>query len=243
MANHPARRSLSEILIHLQRLTNHRLSLVDQPEDLLQAFSTRVVLLDSIHRLLVDDALATSVANRSYEHVNGFDKIVLLETSNHQLKLRLHIWWPLRTENKRRFDAHNHCWDFWSLPLTGQFTNEMFEVGGDGRRMRHLAYSPRGGRAHFELRDLGIQSLRRVQCCTVLHNNTYFLNAHVIHRFYPVGKTVASTLVLQGPKIRAETDVFTPEQQTMRSTSVSSPSMSVDQLRVKIERYLLVTAQ
>lgn len=210
---------------------------VPHPAELLERVSTPCILARTLRRLLADDEVITEVALRSYEHANGFDKIVLVETTEPRVKLRLHIWWPESSAGEGQYDAHNHCWDFWSMPLTGQFVHEKYEISDHGRIKSHYAYTPRGERAYFELRSIGERPLVRFEDSIILPREPYFLAAGVIHRFYCVRNVMASSLVIQGPKIREGADIFVSKGPTL-PTVVESPSLSIEQLRTKISLYL-----
>src|SRR5688572_21463814 len=75
-------------------------------------------LRDLIGAILGDPIQLEQVASRSYVHANGFDKLVLLGSCAPIYKLRLHIWWPGRSEPELD-NVHNHRWDFSSSVVTG----------------------------------------------------------------------------------------------------------------------------
>lgn len=96
--------------------------------------------------LLKDDILLEKIANRSYTHALGFDKIVLMDLSkdihsyNHHVnkdgdnikpwktQLRLHIWNPQKTGGLPIVESlHEHSFDFISTIITGHLENQQFD--------------------------------------------------------------------------------------------------------------------
>jgi len=91
-------------------------------------------LVKMINEILTDDDLLSRIAERSYTHALGFDKIVLMDLSkdceeiDNKVQLRFHIW-----DNKN--DAlsvleamHEHSFNFISLVLTGKLENQCFDM-------------------------------------------------------------------------------------------------------------------
>jgi hypothetical protein len=86
-----------------------------------------------VREVLSDPELLDTIANRSYTHALGFDKIVLMDLSKdvaniHQkTQLRLHIWNPENTGALPIVEAlHEHSFDFVSTVLTGHLENQQF---------------------------------------------------------------------------------------------------------------------
>jgi len=91
---------------------------------------------DVIHLIkdvLNNPELLQKVANRSYTHALGFDKIVLMDLRKdspnvlQKTQLRLHIWNPENTGALPIVEAlHEHSFDFVSTVLTGHLENQQF---------------------------------------------------------------------------------------------------------------------
>jgi hypothetical protein len=86
-----------------------------------------------IHDVLNNPELLHKVANRSYTHALGFDKIVLMDLRkdspdiSQKTQLRLHIWNPENTGALPIVEAlHEHSFDFVSTVLTGHLENQQF---------------------------------------------------------------------------------------------------------------------
>jgi len=85
-----------------------------------------------IQSLLSDPLMLQEIAKRSYSHVMGFSKIVLLEgPSERDYKVRLHIWWPKPNIYGKKLveeDKHVHKWDFVSRMITGSFEDQLYTL-------------------------------------------------------------------------------------------------------------------
>jgi hypothetical protein len=86
-----------------------------------------------INDVLDNPDLLQKVANRSYTHALGFDKIVLMDLRkdspnvSQKTQLRLHIWNPENTGALPIVEAlHEHSFDFVSTVLTGHLENQQF---------------------------------------------------------------------------------------------------------------------
>lgn len=86
-----------------------------------------------INDVLNNPELLHKVANRSYTHALGFDKIVLMDLRkdvpdiSQKTQLRLHIWNPENTGALPIVEAlHEHSFDFVSTVLTGHLENQQF---------------------------------------------------------------------------------------------------------------------
>lgn len=77
-------------------------------------------LIELLADIMADDTKLAEIGQRSFRHVNGFDKIVLCEDRDQGWKLRLHIWWPGATSIE---GLHDHRWNFASHMITGMYYN------------------------------------------------------------------------------------------------------------------------
>lgn len=94
-----------------------------------------------IQDVLNNPELLHKVANRSYTHALGFDKIVLMDLRKdvpnitQKTQLRLHIWNPENTGALPIVEAlHEHSFDFVSTVLTGHLENQQFLLSPISKR-------------------------------------------------------------------------------------------------------------
>ncbi len=145
------------------------------------------------------DAL-DAVAQRSYSHPNGFQKIVLLPSCYPSAELRLHIWnsW-IRDEDCK---IHNHAWNFSSLVLCGALENVTYEVGEGSalRAYRVEALSSANGwaSANYTISDAGNIPASESLRVTMAEGTYYRQRAEVFHRVAP-RTAFCATLVAQEP--------------------------------------------
>src|SRR3712207_3875044 len=72
------------------------------------------------------ERLYEKMSEESYKHSNGFDKISLPRVPSSPIRLRLHIWHPIRHEGSPTpGDAHNHRWPLASRTLVGDLRNDL----------------------------------------------------------------------------------------------------------------------
>tara|TARA_Y100001960_G_scaffold334195_1_gene447108 strand:+ start:10340 stop:11314 length:975 start_codon:yes stop_codon:yes gene_type:complete len=102
---------------------------MDYFKNLIDKKTLRIVLKE----ILNDDYLLEKIANRSYTHALGFDKIVLIDLQKdldikNKVQLRFHIW-DNKNEALSVLEAmHEHSFNFISLVLTGKLENQCFDM-------------------------------------------------------------------------------------------------------------------
>jgi hypothetical protein len=97
--------------------------------DSLEPISTNEAVQEMLRSVLSDDSALAEIALRSYTHINGFDKFVLIVSKNY--KLRLHIWWPEHAV-KHMEHVHDHPWDFSSRILLGSLRFQTISINDYG---------------------------------------------------------------------------------------------------------------
>lgn len=195
-------------------------------------------LLESI---LVSPGRVEDVASKSYEHVNGFDKLVLSASPKH--KLRLHIWWPISEElaqRKEGFRVHNHRWDFSSVILNGRFRSQKFQVSGDehGYFMNEYKYFSPEEREYFKMEMVGTTCLTIV-FDGVMHAGDYYSLSHVVpHRVTSDRSQLTATLILQGPIAKTWTNVYA-DKVIENAGKVSARRLAAKDIVAKLESFLI----
>lgn len=101
--------------------------------DMVGSIFEKESVIQIITDVLNNPELLQKVANRSYTHALGFDKIVLMDLRKdvpnvaQKTQLRLHIWNPENTGALPIVEAlHEHSFDFVSTVLTGHLENQQF---------------------------------------------------------------------------------------------------------------------
>lgn len=100
----------------------------------IQTHINKKVVINVLKDILDNPSLLIKIANRSYTHALGFDKIVLMdfakdfEQNYHKAQLRLHIWDPQKINAALPIveSLHEHSFDFISTILSGHLENQQF---------------------------------------------------------------------------------------------------------------------
>lgn len=192
-----------------------------------------------IKEILQNESLLKTIAERSYEHVNHFDKIVLINNPDPQgFRLTLHLW--NYNYDKKILDEeliHNHRFSFWSHIYRGTLLSENFEetpyFSIEKKNFKKFIYTPsKTGNIHTCSFEKNVQLTKigdtRVEC-----GETYYLDFKTIHRvILPRDKNLC-TFVLRGPRERDHTNTyntFYPD----RGIESSVPMMKSSQLKQKL---------
>ena len=164
-----------------------------------------------IKKVIASDDWLEAIAKRSYYHVNGFDKLILLQEDNYSL--RVHIWWQ---ENRKetREDVHNHRWDFISGVLVGTSVQELFSLSSKEEKgafeVSHYRYTPQ--RAHknfrYQMKNLGPVFLCNKGKKHISSGQVYALKRSELHRVICDYKETTATLVFYTAPYGEGSDVY-----------------------------------
>jgi hypothetical protein len=169
----------------------------------------------SLHLLVREIASSPSLieiaAGGSYEHPNGFQKLLLFSCED-GVKLLLHTWSSDSMGHATAADhAHNHRWPFATLVLKGAYRFECFSAasGRNGSHYRYRYLAPETGGA-FRLVAAGRAMLEPTLSFDLQPGATCWSDSKTIHRVVPLDLPL-QTLFLQGPRDQLETTVVSPE--------------------------------
>jgi hypothetical protein len=189
-----------------------------------------------IRAILRHRDLLAAVAERSYRHPNGFDKIVLAVGTAPKWKLRVHYWhdWSSQTMDP---NIHNHRWNFASEVPLGSLEATYYDVaineGGPLNAYRY--YSPEGG-SSFAFLPAGRATAVVTSVDTYRAGDSYTLAYDSFHRVR-VTQLPAATLVLQGPVRRGHTLVLRDDSPPAATKLIRLRSQ---ELAVVLEHLLLI---
>ncbi|SOD84169.1 hypothetical protein SAMN06272765_1545 [Streptomyces sp. Ag109_G2-15] len=150
-------------------------------------------------------------ASRSYGHVLGFQKLLLIDDGPGQ-KLRAHVWQPISDSAGREQDIHNHRSPIASCVVRGRLSMELYEPSADGG-IDIAAYqeSLSVRDADWMLAPRGPARLRLAHTAHYARGASYALAAHTLHRAWCGAAEGAVTLLLEtGSERLAHTDVYSP---------------------------------
>lgn len=163
---------------------------------LLNDISREDCLIDILEDIFKSSSLLELIASRSYDHSNGFYKIVLY--SSEKCKLRLHIWYPSKI-NSATENVHYHRWRFTSKILIGEYEVFDYELNSEGTPMNSYYYFPRSGKDEYSLVRVGIDNVTLVNTRILTRNSFLVSLPKELHRVIPNRNIYTASLLIQGP--------------------------------------------
>ena len=149
-------------------------------------------LIQAFDEVLNDETSLANTLLESYEHPNGFIKLVLARDHKSEAAVRVHFWQDV----SQGTDIHDHFWDMRSKILFGTFLSKTFETEGSlSGTLYHLRRAKMGDHGIDRVGSLRFQEVgsQRLQS-----GDSHYLAAGALHSFAAV-KAPSATLVLQGP--------------------------------------------
>ncbi len=168
-------------------------------------------LISFLCDILNSEKLVRNIADKSYMHSNGFDKIVLVDNFNDGCKLRLHVWWPYSDAGgylSQESDIHNHRWDFMSKVMLGTLHVKEFVVSSSGVNMSEYRYVSPGTKNNIELSYIGKARVKMVAASKLKVPALYLQKNNTLHQVVADRKKMVATLVVQGPVLKNYTNVY-----------------------------------
>lgn len=179
------------------------------------------------------DAFERIVAD-SYQHDNGFVKMLLAKPDGIPFRLRLHIWpaVPMVEQN-----VHDHRFDFWSFVMCGKLTNIEWAIQDEGTLMGHYIYSSRQGADTYELHWSGVQSLTRARQITLDTGSAYCVDKSILHTISTHGDNALTIFIEDRRFLKDHANVYSMRYEN-RNVRLSSPSMSLDAYKRAVSDFL-----
>ncbi|MCC8399086.1 MAG: hypothetical protein LN563_00630 [Rickettsia endosymbiont of Platyusa sonomae] len=234
--------NLQVIEKELQELSRdvHREEIIKSNLEYVKSLANRNIPTLLIKEILSNNDLLKTVAERSYEHVNHFDKIVLVDNNDpNSFRLTLHSWnCNYGKEIEYEELIHNHRFSFWSHIYRGTLLSESFVeatvLSVERKLFNRYIYTPSTtGNIHTCTFDKKSQLIKLESVC-VTQGETYYLNFNTTHRvILPKSGINLCTFVLRGPREREYTNTyntFYPD----RGIASSVPMMTISQLQDKL---------
>jgi hypothetical protein len=139
----------------------------------------------------------TKIAENSYQHDNGFFKIVLQDNDGFGRKVRLHIF-PKNAEIHAAENFHNHRWEFTSNILVGQIRNDnaTFERADNGKFTKWNYVKQKDGTFSL-LPTTETWNQITINSNVYISGDSYQIKTGTIHRIIPSGKFTATLVHTQ----------------------------------------------
>lgn len=177
------------IMIHEEMALSCVVSLLNDPG----------ILGSLLHKITTDPFLNNRMLDESYYHLNGFDKIVLINRSN--FKIRLHNFLP-RPEKRPMENIHDHRWNFASAMLKGSFKTDLFTNGvkQDLKTQSYTYYSDKLN-DKYETVYNGEVFLEKLKTLKISQGDNYFIPSDALHRINGMNADGTVTIIVTGPPI------------------------------------------
>ena len=153
------------------------------------------------------------LADASYLHANGFEKLVCGTAAPESPKIRLHVWPSMANDAQ----THDHGWSFYSHILLGSISSTEYEVGMEpGSHSIYRVPNLRAREAGVNLKCMQRNvSLRALSERNLTSGEGYGLTSNKLHRVVASRTSGAVTLVLQSYHTQAYSHVALPQGQAI----------------------------
>ena len=163
-----------------------------------QQFS-KAQLLTLLTAILQDEQSLAEISARSYQHGNGFLKVVLLDC---EYKLRLHIWFAGQSCEE---NIHDHRWSFSSLIITGALTSEIWTDADAGQDFQEYEYHAATATSTPFKKQLGVNTLQLAEVQVKHAGESYVMPKAKLHRIINPGHQLVSTMMCSAPTAQGTT--------------------------------------
>ncbi len=187
-----------------------------------------------IQDILCSPRLLEQVAARSYQHGNGFLKVVLADQG---YKLRLHIWFAGESCEE---NLHDHRWGFVSTVLTGTLHSEIWRDAADHEAAdlittEYLYHAAHGTQA---ARKTLVGERRFVLARQVAYQagDAYLMPEQRLHRIMNHGDRLVATLMCTAPTPQGTTRLI--PMHAGIDPNIQPPRTNPAQLQAALTRFL-----
>lgn len=187
-----------------------------------------------IQQIIKNPKLLAEVAARSYQHGNGFLKVVLIDRG---YKLRLHVWFAGQSCEE---NIHDHRWSFASTILTGTLTSEIWQDVDAHRNSAELStheyvYHAATADQPAYKTDLGLCHLRREAVVQQSAGAAYVMPELRLHRIINNGDRLVATMMCTAPTGQGTTRLIPMHDGIDPNTQ--PPKVSPAQLKAALQRF------
>lgn len=196
----------------------------------LVAHFSQVQLVDLLQAILADEVCLTEISQRSYQHGNGFLKVVLL---NHGYKLRLHIWFAGQPCEE---NIHDHRWSFSSLILAGQLSSEIWVNDRNGHSFTEFEYHAANVQHEPFKTEKGITQLVCQKVQQYQAGQAYVMPKSTLHRIMNPGHQLVATMMCSAPTEQGTTRLI--PMHAGIDPNIQPPKIKAAQLRHALEAFI-----
>ncbi|MCH7306279.1 hypothetical protein MMP74_18180 [Acinetobacter sp. NIPH 1869] len=187
-------------------------------------------LCQFLQALLADESSLNEIAARSYQHGNGFLKVVLLDRG---YKLRLHIWFAGQSCEE---NIHDHRWSFSSLILAGQLTSEIWKDDIQGKAFQEFEYHAATKQDKAFKQEVGQNHLKLDHVRINQTGECYLMPKGQLHRIINHGDQLVATIMCSAPTEQGTTRLI-PIHQGI-DPNIQPPKINMVQLQTSLQLFL-----
>ena len=187
-----------------------------------------------VQEILRSPRLLQQVAARSYQHGNGFLKVVLADRG---YKLRLHIWFAGQACEE---NLHDHRWGFVSTILAGTLHSEIWRDAADHEAadLETTEYTYHAAKTQQEAFKQPLGSRRYVLARRAAYRagEAYVMPEQRLHRIMNHGDRLVATLMCTAPTQQGTTRLI-PMHDGI-DPNIQPPRTTPEQLAAALTRFL-----
>ena len=204
-------------------------------EELLTQLSLGGSLRKAVVRLLDSPSDLSEVASRSYEHNNGFCKVLLID-QRPRYSIRLHLWPKEALEDSH---IHNHPWDMSGVLISGKYEWEVVSVIQSKESTEELIYECKYLQDYsgHTFNRIGYAEVKRIHSTTLRQNEKFNFPSTASHRISKMNSSAADSVIVTGVSKGFNPRVITSNRLNDTSTQLNRPLLS-DQLSQKLADFL-----
>lgn len=198
--------------------------------DLLHQQFSNAQLCHLLGVIIADPTTLADVSQRSYQHGNGFLKVVLLERG---YKLRLHIWFAGQSCEE---NIHDHRWSFSSLILAGKLRSEIWQDAAQGQALQEFIYTAaQPGTAPFKVAK-GTSTLHPVNVQCHQAGQSYVMPKGKLHRIVNPGNQLVASMMCSAPTEQGTTRLIPLNNGV--DPNIQPPKITAAQLKISLSAFL-----
>lgn len=207
----------------------------EQLSQFLEQHFSKTQILELVTAILQDQQSLAEISARSYQHGNGFLKVVLLDRG---YKLRLHIWFAGQSCEE---NIHDHRWSFSSLIVTGALTSEIWTDAITGKKFSAYQYhAATQSDAAFKT-EVGMNTLNLSHLQVKQAGESYVMPKGKLHRIINPGHQLVSTIMCSAPTEQGTTRLI-PIHNGI-DPNIQPPKTTVQQLSDSLKLFIALLQQ
>jgi len=230
MVKSTAQTLLQQYQIQLEQYFSIHNDATETLSQLLEQQFSKGQLLTLLTAIMQDEQSLAEISSRSYQHGNGFLKVVLLDRG---YKLRLHIWFAGQSCEE---NIHDHRWSFSSLIITGALTSEIWKDVDAGQDFQEYEYhAATQSRAPFKT-EIGVNALKLGHVQVKQAGESYVMPKGKLHRIINPGHQLVSTMMCSAPTEQGTTRLI-PIHNGI-DPNIQPPKTTVQQLTASLNLFI-----